>query len=267
MRITCTSTGQLAVADVQSVDRGYRPDGSAIWGCPPTYRYENAARAEMFTSVSRSGSENLGDPFRLESEERWSNYFQAADGGSFLNDQFPSSSPPPPSSQRPVEPPADAGRQRAACPGQDRQDHPGRRYTPIGAPFQDAPGQTFDRNCAVNTIYSANLTSVNSNPNSNGLLPSQNDSNPNDSTRPNTRRSATAWTAAVSWSDSGGWDAALAGWSHDKRPMGARPSRTQRCPNFQFWKLALESRPVRAATCQPRAPPWKSDRVLRITTP
>jgi hypothetical protein len=34
-----------------------------------------------------------------------------------------------------------------------------------------------------------------------------------------------------------------------------------------FEVALLESRPEGAATCQPRAPPWESDRVLRIATP
>ncbi len=113
------------------------------------------------------------------------NCFQAAYGGSFLNHQFLVSAAAPvyhnaPSSLQPM---LDANGQLALDKnGKIIQDG---NITPIGAPFQSAPGQTFDQNCAVNTIYSANLTSVNSNPNSNGLLPSQNDSNPNDSTRPN----------------------------------------------------------------------------------
>ena len=90
--------------------------------------------------------------------------------------------------------------------------------TPIGAPFQSAPGQTFDQNCAVNTIYSANLTPVNSNPNSNGLLPSRNDSNPNDSTRPNIPTIGDSLDGAgVSWKwYSGGWDAAILSYARSK---------------------------------------------------
>src|SRR5208337_501010 len=34
-----------------------------------------------------------------------------------------------------------------------------------------------------------------------------------------------------------------------------------------FEVALLESRPEGAATCQPRAPPWELDRVLRIATP
>lgn len=113
------------------------------------------------------------------------NCFQAAYGGSFLNHQFLVSAAAPvyPNAPSSLQPMLDANGQLALDKnGKIIQDG---NITPIGAPFQSVPGQTFDQNCAVNTIYSANLTPVNSNPNSNGLLPSQNDSNPNDSTRPN----------------------------------------------------------------------------------
>ncbi len=112
------------------------------------------------------------------------NFFQAAYGGSFLNHQFLVSAAAPvyPNAPSSLQPMLDANGQLALDKnGKIIQDG---NITPIGAPFQSAPGQTFDQNCAVNTIYSANLTPVNANPNSNGLLPSQNDSNPNDSTRP-----------------------------------------------------------------------------------
>ena len=39
------------------------------------------------------------------------------------------------------------------------------------------------------------------------------------------------------------------------------------CLIITFAVALLESRPEGAATCQPRAPPWESDRVLRIATP
>src|SRR5208283_4222375 len=38
-------------------------------------------------------------------------------------------------------------------------------------------------------------------------------------------------------------------------------------PLRSFAVALLESRPEGAATCQPRAPPWELDRVLRIATP
>ena len=140
------------------------------------------------------------------------NCFQAAYGGSFLNHQFLVSAAAPvyPNAPSSLQPMLDANGQLALDKnGKIIQDG---NITPIGATFQNAPGQTFDQNCAVNTIYSANLTPVNSNPNSNGLLPSQNDSNPNDSTRPNIPTIGDSLDGAgVSWKwYSGGWDAALA---------------------------------------------------------
>ena len=132
------------------------------------------------------------------------NCFQAAYGGSFLNHQFLVSAAAPVSPNAPssLQPMPDANGQLALDKnGKIIQDG---NLTPIGAPFQSALGQTFDQNCAVNTIYSANLAPANSNPNSNGLLLG-------------TRAAGTRpWPARPR-----------------TRPMGARPPRTQRwTPTF-----------------------------------
>jgi len=174
------------------------------------------------------------------------NCFQAAYGGSFLNHQFLVSAAAPvyhnaPSSLQPM---LDANGQLALDKnGKIIQDG---NITPIGAPFQSAPGQTFDQNCAVNTIYSANLTSVNSNTNSNGLLPSQNDSNPNDSTRPNIPTIGDSLDGAgVSWKwYSGGWDAALASSPTNPANGGKTPSNPTVDPNFQWHLLSAPSEHV-----------------------
>jgi len=134
------------------------------------------------------------------------NCFQAAYGVSFLNHQFLVSAAAPvyhnaPSSLQPM---LDANGQLALDKnGKIIQDG---NITPIGAPFQSAPGQTVDQNCAVNTIYSANLTPVNSNPNSNDLLPSQNDSNPLDVHGEFERPGEDDWAVPVHWNVLGGLD-------------------------------------------------------------
>src|SRR5439155_11090585 len=56
--------------------------------------------------------------------------------------------------------------------------------TPIGGHSFSIPGQTFEKNFAVNTIFSVNLVPTFSTPGSASLLPSQNDSNPADASRP-----------------------------------------------------------------------------------
>ena len=133
------------------------------------------------------------------------NCFQAAYGGSFLNHQFLVSAAAPvyPNAPSSLQPMLDANGQLALDKnGKIIQDG---NITPIGAPFQSAPGQTFDQNCAVNTIYSANLTPVNSNPNSNGLLPSQNDSNPLDDMANSSVRAKMIGPSPSFGTCSGGW--------------------------------------------------------------
>jgi phospholipase C len=81
--------------------------------------------------------------------------------------------------------------------------------TPIGGVVFANTNQTFDKNYAVNTCYSVNL--ANANPSTLTLLPSQNDSNPSDPTRPYIKTIGDVMdTAGVSWKwYSGGWDRAL----------------------------------------------------------
>ena len=99
-----------------------------------------------------------------------------------------------------------------------------------------APGQTFNENYAVNTIYSANLAPAGTDPKSNGLLPSQNDSNPNDSTRPYIPTIGDSLdSAGVSWKwYSGGWDAALASSPTNPANGGQTPQNPPVDPNFQW---------------------------------
>ena len=164
------------------------------------------------------------------------NFFHASYGGSFLNHQFLVSAAAPvyPNAPSTLEPVLDAKGQLALdANGKIIQDG---NITPIGAPFQSAPGQTFDENYAVNTIYSANLAPAGMNPNSNGLLPSQNDSNPNDPSRPYIPTIGDRLdSAGVSWKwYSGGWDAALASSPTNPANGGQTPPNAPVDPNFQW---------------------------------
>jgi phospholipase C len=156
------------------------------------------------------------------------NFFHAAYGGSFLNHQWLISAQSPvypnaPSKLLPVLDPV-TGQLALNANGKIIQDG---KITPIGSvPITNSStGQTFDKNYAINTIFStglipdfngsAKITQVG--PNSftldNGLLPLQNDSNPNDPTRPYIPTIGDLLNnKGLSWKYySGGWDNALLG--------------------------------------------------------
>jgi acid phosphatase len=105
----------------------------------------------------------------------------------------------------------DATGQLALDPTTGKIVHDG-NVTPIGGRSFSIPWRTFDKNYAVNTIFSTNLATPNTNPSAASYLPSQNDSDPNDSTRPYIPTIGDRLSARhVSWKwYSGGWDDALA---------------------------------------------------------
>ena len=167
------------------------------------------------------------------------NFFHAAFGGSFLNHQFLVAA------AAPVYPNAPASMQAILdSTGQLKLDANGKiiqdgNITPIGGTaFGDTsdPGQTFDKNYAVNTIYSANLVPNGSIPGSSTLLPSQNDSNPNDPNRPYIPTIGDRLdNAGISWKwYSGGWDAALASSPSNPVNGGQTPPNAPVDPNFQW---------------------------------
>ena len=141
------------------------------------------------------------------------NFFHAAFGGSFLNHQFLIAA------AAPVYPNAPAGMQAIlAADGQllinpvtGKIVHDG-NITPIGGVSFTVPTATFDKNYAVNTIFSANLVPTFSKVGSPALLPSLNDSDPSDATRPFIPTIGDRLSAhGISWKwYSGGWDNALA---------------------------------------------------------
>ncbi len=145
------------------------------------------------------------------------NFFHSAFGGSFLNHQFLIAL------QAPVYPNAasllpsgiavldtNGVLQLTNTPNAGRLFHDG-NITPIGGVVFGNTNLTFGKNYAVNTIFSANLANSGS-PTAAALLPSQNDSNPSDLSRPFIPNIGDRLDAAgVSWKwYSGGWDRALA---------------------------------------------------------
>ncbi len=145
------------------------------------------------------------------------NFFHSAFGGSFLNHQYFIAA------QAPVYPNAASTIPNNVAaldanglllltnfPNSGRLFRDG-NITPIGGVCFANTNQTFDKNYAVNTIFSCNLANSGS-PTAATLLPSQNDSNPNDATRPYIPTIGDRMDAAgVSWKwYSGGWDRALA---------------------------------------------------------
>src|SRR5258706_5012250 len=110
--------------------------------------------------------------------------------------------------------------------------------TPIGGQSFAVLGATFDKNYAVNTIYSANLvpTFVNLATSAASLLPSLNDSDPSDATRPYMPTIGDRLDAArVSWRwYSGGWDNALASTASNPANNGMVLNPTIDDPLFQW---------------------------------
>ncbi len=141
------------------------------------------------------------------------NFFHAAFGGSFLNHQFfiAAAAPVYPNAPASLQATLDSTGQLALDPVTGRIVHDG-TITPIGGASFSLPWRTFDKNYAINTIFSVNLVPTFSTPGSTSLLPSQNDSKPFDTTRPYIPTIGDRLSQKhVSWKwYSGGWDNALA---------------------------------------------------------
>jgi len=164
------------------------------------------------------------------------NFFHAAFGGSFLNHQFLISA------AAPVYPNAPAGMQAVLdTDGQllvnsatGKIVHDG-NITPIGSMSFTVPGAAFDKNYAVNTIFSANLVPTFSTVGA-ALLPSLNDSDPSDTTRPFMPTIGDRLSAkGISWKwYSGGWDNALASTVSNPANKGVVPTNAPVDPLFQW---------------------------------
>jgi len=165
------------------------------------------------------------------------NFFHAAFGGSFLNHQFlvAAAAPVYPNAPASMQPTLDTDGQLLVNPLTGKIVHDG-NITPIGGASFSVPGATFDKNYAVNTIFSANLVPTFSTPGSAGLLPSINDSNPADTTRPYLPNIGDRLSAgSVSWKwYSGGWDNALASTAINPANNGVVPANAPVDPLFQW---------------------------------
>jgi acid phosphatase len=165
------------------------------------------------------------------------NFFHAAFGGSFLNHQFfvAAGAPVYPNAPTSLQATLDASGQLALDPTTGKIVHDG-TITPIGGPPFSAPGRTFDKNYAINTIFSVNLVPTFSTPGSTNLLPSQNDSNPSDTSRPYIPTIGDRLSGKnVSWKwYSGGWDNALASSASNPANNGTVPPNPPVDPLFQW---------------------------------
>jgi phospholipase C len=164
------------------------------------------------------------------------NFFHAAFGGSFLNHQFlvAGAAPVYPNAPASMIATLDSTGQLALNPTTGKIIHDG-NITPIGgASFAD-PGQTFDKNYAINTIFSKNFApDFIGNNTSASLLPSLNDNNPNGPNYTPTIGDQLD-SAGLSWKwYSGGWDNALAGSPSNPANNGHTPANDPADPNFQW---------------------------------
>ena len=153
------------------------------------------------------------------------NFFHSAFGGSFLNHQFliaatapvfPNAASVTPGSVATVD-----STGQLALDANSRPIHDG-FITPIGG--VTPRGGAFDRNYAVNTCYSKNLIPTFKHVTDVDLVPSQNDSNPSDQSRPYIPTIGDRLDRKhVSWKYySGGWDDAIA--STLSNPNPANPA-------------------------------------------
>jgi acid phosphatase len=171
------------------------------------------------------------------------NFFHSAFGGSFLNHQFLIAAQAPVYTNAAAIIPNNVARLDAEgvlalnVPGNGRITLDG-NITPIGGVVVADPSVKFDKNYAVNTIFSHNLA-ASGNPDSTALLPSQNDSNPADTTRPYIKTIGDALSEAnVSWKwYSGGWSNAIHSSPSDPSHRGT--TLTTVSPLFQWHHQAF----------------------------
>jgi acid phosphatase len=165
------------------------------------------------------------------------NFFHAAFGGSFLNHQFfiAAAAPVYPNAPASMQATLDANGQLSLNSTTGKIVHDG-TITPIGGTSFSVPGSTFDKNYAINTIFSVNLVPTTSTPGRASLLPSQNDSNPADATRPYIPTIGDRLSEnSVSWKwYSGGWDNALASSASNPANSGTVPPNPTVDPLFQW---------------------------------
>jgi phospholipase C len=193
--------------------------------------------------MSHFDATNLPEGLLAQQYTMDDNFFHAAFGGSFLNHQFLVSA------AAPVYPNAPAS--MIATLGPDGQlllnanggiVHDG-NITPIGGASFGDPGQTYDKNYAINTIFSDNLLAAGTNlaTDSSGklilpasALPSQNDNDPNAANYIPTIGDSLN-SAGLSWKwYSGGWNNALASSPSNPVNNGQTPANAPVDPLFQW---------------------------------
>jgi phospholipase C len=178
--------------------------------------------------MSHFNATNLPEGLLAQQYTMDDNFFHAAYGGSFLNHQFLVAAQAPvypnaPALLQPILDPT-TGQLALNANGKIVQDG---KITPIGSVSITNPNLTFDKNYAINTIFSANLIPAGkpgTTASTFGLLPSQNDNNPN---APNYIPTIgdTLNTAGMSWKwYSGGWNAALASSPSNPANAGKTPA-------------------------------------------
>jgi phospholipase C len=167
------------------------------------------------------------------------NFFHSAFGGSFLNHQFLIAARAPVFLNADVQTPSSlpaltADGQLALNPATGKIVRDG-KVTPKGGPTPT--GDTFENFYAVNTIFSTNLVPTFKHKTDTDLLPSQNNSNPNDQVRPYIPTIGDRLSQkGVSWKwYSGGWDAAVD--STLSNPNPAKPATVD--PLFQWHHQAF----------------------------
>ena len=189
--------------------------------------------------MSHFDATNLPEGLLAQQYTMDDNFFHAAFGGSFLNHQFlvAAAAPVYPNAPASMQATLDSTGQLALNPLTGKIVHDG-NITPIGGTaFGDPSGGAFTQNYAVNTIFSKNLApDFIGNNTSASLLPSQNDSNPADPTRPYIPNIGDLLdNAGVGWKwYSGGWDQALASSPSNPANNGHTPPNDTVDPNFQW---------------------------------
>jgi phospholipase C len=188
-------------------------------------------------AMSYFNATNLPEGLLAQQYTMNDNFFHAAFGGSFLNHQFliAAAAPVYPNAPSSLQATLDSQGKLALNATTGKIVHDG-TITPIGGASFSIAGQTFDKNYAVNTIFSPNLIPDTFTAATNTLLPSQNDSNPSDSVRPYIPTIGDRMDAAgVSWKwYSGGWDNALIGSLSNPVNNGKKPANDPADPLFQW---------------------------------
>jgi phospholipase C len=197
--------------------------------------------------MSHFDATNLPEGLLAQQYTMDDNFFHAAFGGSFLNHQFLVAAAAPVYPNAPASMIANVGSDgQLVLNANGSINHDG-NITPIGGQsFGDpgtGPGHTFDKNYAVNTIFSDNLLAKGTNLATNPMghlilptnaLPTQNDNNSAGANYIQTIGD-TLDNGGVSWKwYSGGWDNALASSPSNPVNNGQTPANPPVDPLFQW---------------------------------